>query len=172
MSPVVSSLDFPSPILGGHGRSALGHFRNRAGFERFHAAYGDAFALLPPMKERLDLDTSFGRVRCYRFGAGSGTPLVLLPGRNASTPTWGTNLPSLSTTRTVYCLDSLGEAGASTQARPLASPDDQAGWVAEALSELGAGPVHLVGSSLGGWVALHVAIHHPESLRTLTVLDP
>ena len=150
----------------------MGHFRNRAGFERFVAAYGDAFALLPPMQARLDLGTSFGRVRCYRFGAGSATPIVLLPGRNASTPIWGVNLPSLSKTRTVYCLDSLGEAGASTQTRPLTSPDDQAGWVAEALAELGVGPVHLVGSSLGGWLAMQVAIHHPESLRSIAVLDP
>ncbi len=172
MSPDVSSLDFPRPNLGGRGHSAVGHFKNQAGFERFVAAYGDAFALLPREHGRLDLDTSFGRVRCYRFGAGSATPLVLLPGRNASTPMWGVNLPSLLKTRTVYCLDSLGEAGASTQTRPLHGPNDQAAWVTEALGLLGAGPVHLVGSSLGGWLAVHVAIHHPQSLRSVTVLDP
>ncbi len=172
MSPVPSPLGLPRPNLGERGHGTLGHFKNQAGFERFAAAYDDAFALLPRQYDRLDLDTSFGRVRCYRFGAGSATPLVLLPGRNAATPVWGKNLPSLARTRTVYCLDSLGEAGASTQTRPLNSPDDQAGWVSEALGVLAAGPVHLVGSSLGGWLGMHVAIHHPESLRSLTVLDP
>ena len=172
MNSVAPSLDFPRPDFARCGRRAVGHFKNRAGLERFVAAYGDAFALLPPVQERLDLDISFGRVRCYRFGAGSAAPLLLLAGRNASTPMWGVNLPSLLKTRTVYCMDSLGEAGASTQTQPLTSPDDQAEWVAEALGELGAGPVHLVGSSLGGWLDVHVAIHHPESLLSVTVLDP
>ena len=160
------------PELGPGERRTLGHFTSPAARARFATAYDAAFALLPRDHEGLDLDTSFGRVRAYRFGAGPGTPLVLLGGRNASTPMWAINLPLLAKDRPVFTLDGLGEAGGSTQTSPLTGPEDQARWVAEALGELGIGPVHLVGSSLGGWLALQVAIRRPPSVRSLTVLDP
>ena len=171
MSPDALSAELPRPELGGHGRG-VGHFKSQAAFDRFAAAYADAFALLPREHQRLDLDTSFGRVRCYRFGAGPATPVVLVPGRNASTPMWAANLPFLMKSRRVYCLDALGEAGASIQSRALTGHDDQARWVAEALGQLGEGPVHLVGYSLGGWLAVQVAIRHPDSLLSAAVLDP
>ena len=37
---------------------------------------------------------------------------------------------------------------------------------------LGARPVHLVGLSLGGRVALRVAAQQPEAVRSLTLADP
>jgi pimeloyl-ACP methyl ester carboxylesterase len=43
-------------------------------------------------------------------------------------------------------------------------------WLAEALAivdQLSAGPLILVGSSMGGWVALHVALLRPERVRAL-----
>jgi pimeloyl-ACP methyl ester carboxylesterase len=46
--------------------------------------------------------------------------------------------------------------------------DDLAGF----LRALGAGPVHLVGSSYGAQIALAAAVRHPELVRTLTVAEP
>jgi pimeloyl-ACP methyl ester carboxylesterase len=37
---------------------------------------------------------------------------------------------------------------------------------------LGAGPVHVVGHSIGGAVALLMALDHPELVRSLTVVEP
>ena len=73
--------------------------------------------------------TAFGTVRAYRFDGPAGTPVVLLPGRNASTPMYRTNLPSLLRRRTVYSIDLLGEAGLSVQQTPIAGPDDHARWL-------------------------------------------
>lgn len=44
-----------------------------------------------------------------------------------------------------------------------------AGWIADALAviDLIGGPVILVGSSMGAWVALHVALHLPDRVKAL-----
>ena len=39
------------------------------------------------------------------------------------------------------------------------------------IRELGAAPCHLAGLSMGGFVGLRLAIHHPELLRSLILLD-
>ncbi|MFE7799816.1 alpha/beta fold hydrolase [Nocardia sp. NPDC057440] len=150
----------------------VGYFASRAGFDRFAAAYRDGMAELPTPSEQVAVATSFGPVRCYRFGAAGGTPLVLLSGRQASTPMWGTNLPGLLAQHTVWSIDSIGEPGASTQQRPLTRPADQAAWVAEAIAGLGLERAHLLGVSVGGWLATQVAIHRPERAASVTLLDP
>jgi pimeloyl-ACP methyl ester carboxylesterase len=74
---------------------------------------------LPPVSESTDVPTSFGTVRAYRFdGPSAGPPVVLLPGRNASTPMWRVNIPALLEQRTVIGIDLLGEAGMSVQSKP------------------------------------------------------
>jgi pimeloyl-ACP methyl ester carboxylesterase len=47
-----------------------------------------------------------------------------------------------------------------------------AGWVARWVEHAGRGPVHLFGNSLGGSVAVHVAAHRPDLVRTLTLISP
>lgn len=150
----------------------VGYFATRAGFERFAAAYRDGMAAMPPPDETVAVPTSFGPVRGYRFGDKGGTPLVLLAGRQASTPMWATNLPGLMAERTVWSIDSIGEPGASTQREELISPQDQAAWVAEALTGLGLDRPHLLGVSIGGWLATQVAIHRPDRAASVTLLDP
>ena len=39
------------------------------------------------------------------------------------------------------------------------------------IAHLGAGPCHFVGLSMGGFVGIRLAAHHPELLKTLTLLD-
>ena len=119
------------------------------------------------------MPTSFGTVRVYRFdGPPQGTPVVLLPGRNASTPMWGANLPPLLEHRTVYSVDLLGEAGMSVQRQAITGPDDQAQWFDETLAGLGLDRVHLMGVSIGGWTAANYAIRRPGRAASLALLDP
>jgi pimeloyl-ACP methyl ester carboxylesterase len=130
-------------------------------------------AQLPPPSESADVPTSFGRVRAYRFdGPSDHPPVLLLPGRNASTPMYAVNLPSLLKRRTVYSIDLLGEAGLSVQDRPLTGPDDQAQWLDETLAGFGLERVHLLGVSIGGWTATNAAVRRPGRIASLTLLDP
>ena len=151
----------------------VGRFRSDAARAHFLAAYRGAEAELPPADESADVSTAFGTVRVYRFtGGGAGRPVVLLPGRNASTPMWAANLPGLLARRTVYAVDLLGEPGMSVQDRPLRGPDDQARWFDEVLSGLELESAHLMGVSFGGWTATNHAVRRPGRAASLVLLDP
>ena len=151
----------------------VGHFRGDAARAHFLEAYDAGMAALPTVAATVDVPTSFGSVRVYRFGGPpDATPVVLLPGRNASTPMWRANLPDLMRTRTVYCVDLLGEAGLSVQTRPVAGPDDQAQWLDETLAGLDLAGVHLMGVSIGGWTATNLAVRRPARVTSATLLDP
>lgn len=150
----------------------IGCFRGVAGRDAFVSAYRDGMALLPPVEEERVVETAFGRVTAYRFGPPSAEPILLLSGRQASTPMWRANIPSLLRQRTVWSMDSIGEPGATAQTTRLCGPEDQARWVDEALGALGLDRVHLLGVSIGGWLAAQTAIHRPERLASVMLLDP
>ncbi|MCV7281995.1 alpha/beta hydrolase [Mycolicibacterium flavescens] len=151
----------------------VGDFKSRRAREHFLGIYRDALSGLPAIDETHDVATSFGTVRVYRFaGTADGTPVVLLPGRNASTPMWATNIPSLMAHRPVLGVDLLGEAGMSVQHRPITGPDDEARWLDETLAGLGLDRAHLMGVSIGGWSAVNYAVRRPGRPASLVLLDP
>ncbi|KQR98551.1 carboxylesterase [Williamsia sp. Leaf354] len=150
----------------------VGHFRGRPGFERFAAAYLDGMGLLPSPDEVASAHTSFGRVRAYRWGTRGGTPLVLLAGRQASTPLWRSNIQTLVGDRDVWSLDSIGEPGASTQTAPIRDNDDAVRWIDEALAALDLEHVHLLGVSVGGWLVGQCVMRRPERVASAVLLDP
>jgi pimeloyl-ACP methyl ester carboxylesterase len=151
----------------------VGGFRSESARARFLAAYRQALAQLPPIHENHDVATLFGTVRVYRFAGGcTGTPVLLLPGRNASTPMWRDNVAALLVHRPVLGVDLLGEAGMSVQRRPITGPEDEAQWLDEALAGLGVDRVHLMGVSIGGWTVTNYAARRPGRAASLVLLDP
>lgn len=163
-SIITFALRTPSPV---------GHWDSAEGEERFFASYEKAFESMPDPTESMDIRTDFGIVRVYRFkGTGDASPMMLLPGTASSTPIWAGNMPSLLEIGDVYTLDLLGEPGRSVQSSPISSPENEAEWLAQTIAALPEDSVNLVGLSLGGWTAANLAIHHPEFVRTLTLIDP
>ena len=151
--------------------TGVGHFRSEAARAHFDAAYEAAMAVLPDRESR-DVPTTFGDVRVYRFDGPDGRPVVLLPGRNASTPMWAANLPGLLAHRTVHCVDLLGEPGRSRQRRPVTGAADQARWLDDLLAGLDLDSAHVLGVSFGGWSAVNLAVRRPRRVASLTLLDP
>ena len=152
------------------GTTTVGTFVDERARARYAAALHAAMAALPAHVSRT-VDTRYGTVRVHRFGAGDGTPVLLVPGRIGTTAMWAPNLPALAARRTVWALDLLGEPGASVQTAPIAGDADQAAWLAEVVEALG-GPVHVVGASLGGRWGTELAVRHPGAVRSLALLDP
>jgi pimeloyl-ACP methyl ester carboxylesterase len=154
-------------------RCNVGSFKSERARAHFLSVYQTAMAQLPPVSESTDVPTSFGTVRAYRFdGPSAGPPVLLLPGRNASTPMWRVNIPALLEHRTVIGIDLLGEAGMSVQDKPITGPDDEAQWLDDALAGLGLDGVHLLGVSIGGWTAVNYAVRRPGRASSLALLDP
>ncbi|HEX4248739.1 MAG TPA: alpha/beta fold hydrolase [Pseudonocardia sp.] len=89
---------------------------------------------------------------------GTGTPILLLHGISVTWRTWKPILPILERGHDVIAPTLLGHSGAAPLAEGVA-PTLHAlvdGVVAE-LDELGLDTVHVVGNSLGGWLALELA---------------
>jgi pimeloyl-ACP methyl ester carboxylesterase len=149
----------------------VGHFKSERARAHFLSVYQAAMAELPSGVP-IDVPTSFGSVRAYRFDGPTGPPVVLLPGRNASTPMWRVNIRALLDHRTVICVDLLGEAGMSVQDKPITGPGDEAQWLDDALAGLELEDAHLAGVSIGGWTAVNYAVRRPGRVASLVLLDP
>lgn len=161
-------------LLGATRAAPIGHWRSTEGRAAYLQAYEVAFSELPAPAETLDIRTDFGVVRVYRFeGTGDAEhPVVLLPGTASGSPVMADNIPSLLEGGDVYAMDLLGEPGRSIQDRPLTSDEDKAAWLHQTLAALPEEQFHVLGLSIGGWTATNLALHHPEHVASLTVLDP
>ncbi|MEV6510524.1 alpha/beta hydrolase [Streptomyces sp. NPDC051642] len=94
-------------------------------------------------------------------------PLVLLHGGMQTVGlTFGTMLPALSAERYVIAPELQGHGHTADTDRPLTIPD-LASDVAALLDELGVRQADFIGFSLGGVVALEIAVRHPERVGRL-----
>ncbi|WP_081586088.1 alpha/beta fold hydrolase [Tsukamurella sp. 1534] len=153
--------------------SPVGHWDSATGQDAFLSAYCAAFRDMPAVAETRDVRTDFGVVRVYRFdGAGDAAPMLLVPGRASASPVWADNMDSLLRIGDVYTIDLLGEPGMSVQERPIENAADEAAWLDQAIAGIPAGRVNLVGLSIGGWTAANLAVHRPDRITTLTLVDP
>lgn len=150
----------------------VGHFTSAERRAEFFAAYHAAMNTLPEPHREYDVDTGFGRVRVYQFGAVEGPPAVLLHGRTGTSAMWQPNLAPLAERYPVFAVDLLGEPGCSVQSVPIRDGVDQAAWLDQMLAALELDGVHLVGASFGGWLAMNQAIRAPERIASVSVLDP
>jgi pimeloyl-ACP methyl ester carboxylesterase len=107
-----------------------------------------------------------GGVRTRCLEAGSGPALVLLHGTGGHAESWIRNVLPLATRFHVYALDMVGH-GFTDKPDLAYIPRDYARHVVAFLDAAGVARAHVNGESLGGWVALWLALHHPERLGKL-----
>ncbi|WP_459986087.1 alpha/beta fold hydrolase [Nocardioides sp. AN3] len=105
--------------------------------------------------------------------AGNGEPVLLLHGIGSSSASFAPQFDALADERTLVAWDAPGYAASPDPVGPLGHLGLD-GYVTAALgvvrAALGLGPVHVVGVSWGGVIALRLAATHPELVRTLTVV--
>ena len=100
---------------------------------------------------------------------GTGRPLVLLHGALAAIGTsFGKVLPSLAETRQIVAVELQAHGRTGDIDRPL-SYEQMADDTAALLRRIGVAEADFFGYSMGGGVALQVAIRHPEVVRKLVV---
>jgi len=92
------------------------------------------------------------------YVGGTGTPLVLLHGVGGTWRVWRPVLPLLERWHAVFAPTLPGHGGAERLAPNVApSIHALADGVAEQLDRAGIDRAHIVGNSLGGWIALELA---------------
>jgi pimeloyl-ACP methyl ester carboxylesterase len=97
---------------------------------------------------------------------GSGQPLVLLHGAFGFAEGWAPYLPTLSKTHQVIAVELQGHGHTNDLDRHL-TYEQMADDTAELLKQLKIKDADIFGYSMGGTVALAVAIRHPELVRRL-----
>ena len=152
----------------------LGRWRRPGGEHRCRAIEDSLWADRPDAApSAIDVDTGFGPTRAYHWAGAGGTPIVLLHGGACTSIVWRPLAESLhGRGHDVWAVDIMGDVGRSEHRVAFTDMTDMAPWLADALDALGLDHVHLVGHSLGGMVALHVALRRQERLDALTLFDP
>ncbi|MER7175716.1 alpha/beta fold hydrolase [Streptomyces mesophilus] len=139
----------------------------------FFAAYDAVLGQWPVKVEAVDIPTPYGRTRTHVCGPEDSTPLVLLPGGGTTSVSWFANAEALAEHHRVYAVDLLGDLGHTrNDGLPLRSGQDLTAWLGAVLDGLGLDSVQLCGHSYGGWTALNYALHAPERVSRLALLDP
>jgi pimeloyl-ACP methyl ester carboxylesterase len=105
----------------------------------------------------------------YYEDHGAGQPLVLLHGAFSAIGTsFGNVLPKLAETRRVIAFEMQAHGRTADIDRPL-SMEQMADDTVAALRQLGIENADFFGFSMGGGIALRVAIRHPEVVRKLVL---
>jgi len=147
-------------------------FKTEAGALTYNAAYAATLTLWPVPVEETNLETRFGQVHALIAGPEDGYPMVLLHATNASSTMWFPNVAALTQTHRIYALDLPGHTGKSTPSRPIEKASDCALWIEDAMDALDIEQADLLGLSVGGWMALNLALHCPGCVRRVAALSP
>jgi 2-hydroxy-6-oxonona-2,4-dienedioate hydrolase len=102
---------------------------------------------------------------------GTGPTLLLLHGHEQSATSWRWVTPVLARTHRVLALSLPGHGDSSPAVGGYAPGTDLAPLVADFLDTVGVGSLHVVGNSVGGAVALRLALADPARVQTLTLVD-
>lgn len=100
---------------------------------------------------------------------GDGEPVLLIPGLGYAAWSFTRQLGPLSTAARVLAMDNRGAGASDKPAGPysIAQMADDAFAV---LSHLSGVPAHIVGTSMGGYIAMMLALRHPEAVRSLVLV--
>jgi pimeloyl-ACP methyl ester carboxylesterase len=111
-------------------------------------------------------------VRVAYLAVGRGDVVALLHSSGSSAAQWRELAALLNDRFALIAPDQFGcgGTGAWSGRQPIRMAD-HARLAAEVLRKQGR-PVHLVGHSFGGAVALRLALNHPHLLRSLTLIEP
>jgi pimeloyl-ACP methyl ester carboxylesterase len=103
---------------------------------------------------------------------GSGPLIVLQHGLLMDAASWATSgfVAALADRFRVACIDSLGHGLSDKPSDPeLYGQRQRAGDIVAVIDALGHRRAHLLGYSMGAWIALAVARHYPERLSALVI---
>lgn len=121
---------------------------------------------LPPVQF---VEIEGGRMAFYR--TGSGPQIVLIHGLGAWSYCWRYLIPLLAKENEIIAVDLRG-FGQSSKPEASYMLDEQGQWLARGLYALDIRPAVVVGSSLGGLLALWLAKHYPELCPKVVALAP
>lgn len=118
-------------------------------------------------------DNSFGQMHYYDSQPNSNEPpVVLLHGIGSSGQCFSMLALMLLNKRRVVMPDLFHFSGFSRPNNPIMSIEQHTLAVAEFIESISNEPADIVGLSLGGWIAMKLAIDKPTLVKSLSLLNP
>jgi pimeloyl-ACP methyl ester carboxylesterase len=114
-------------------------------------------------------DIDIGGATLHYATSGAGEPILLIPGLGLDHSYYRFGMPLLARHLQVLAVDPRG-IGRSTKSPPPYTVEAWADDFAVMIDKLGFGSIHVLGSSLGGSMALALAQRHPGKLKSLMVV--
>lgn len=115
----------------------------------------------------------FATLRDHRFWfeqhGDTGTPVILIMGFGISGRAWAPQVEALKTRHRVVIFDNRGIGETETSKTPYGFAD-LADDVIALMDHLGFEKAHVVGVSMGGMIAQHLALRHPQRLLSLGLI--
>ena len=109
--------------------------------------------------------------RVHYIATGEGEPVVLIHGWNGSAFSFRHTIPELAPRYRVVAPDLIGFGYSDRPAHGDYSLTGQAGLVAGVMDRLGIERAAVIGHSMGGGVAMRLALRHPERVTRLALVD-
>jgi pimeloyl-ACP methyl ester carboxylesterase len=134
--------------------------------------YKDYLRHWPVPNEQLYVQTREGNTFVVASGPRDPPPVVLLHGTMANAAMWIREVVSWASEFRVYAVDIIGDAGSSAPSRPPLASDAHALWLSDALDGLDVRRASVIGTSLGGGLALDFAIRVPQRVDSLVLICP
>ena len=101
--------------------------------------------------------------------SGAGEPLLLIAGLACDHANWFEVIPLLASRNRVVIFDNRGVGQSSSPETPY-SIHQMAEDTAGLLDAIGLARVNVAGHSMGGQIAVELALNHPERVKSLTLL--
>lgn len=121
----------------------------------------------PP--EAIDVETRYGTTRAYRW-PGNGPTVVFLHGMGDFSIRWIPYAERLNGCE-IYAIDIMGDVGRSKQTVGFTTSTEYADWLDQTITGLALEDPHVVGESLGGYIAFIYAVTHGKA-DSVVGLDP
>jgi pimeloyl-ACP methyl ester carboxylesterase len=102
---------------------------------------------------------------------GDGEPILFIHGLASYAPAWKYNINELSKTYRCIAVDLMGY-GKSSKGKYNADMSFHAQFLFELMDQLDISSFHLAGHSMGGQIALKMAIKNPEKVKSLMLMAP
>jgi pimeloyl-ACP methyl ester carboxylesterase len=139
----------------------------------FRSAYAELLRHWTLPVDSLTLESEFGTTHVNACGPADAPPLVLLAGHGATSPVWFEQANRLGRNHRIHAIDLIGDAGLSVNSgRKLTKPEDLHEWLTGVLDGLQLPRTNLCGHSYGAWLAVTYALHAPDRVDKLALIDP